>query len=114
MTPEEFAIAVGRMPSATDQMPGTYKFRAFKGAPWQAIRISFDGIWWHCICNGVVTRDSGRRDPADISLILWRGPFHRIPESEYMRILRDYDEAPPGSPLRTPNEPVNIRESKPL
>lgn len=114
MTREEFAAVLGREPSATDQMPGTYRYRATKGAPIQAVRISFDGATWHVLLNGAVQPGSGALDPSDIPFILWRGPFWSITEAEYMAILREYQDAGRGTPLRTPDQPVNLRESEPL
>jgi len=53
-------------------------------------------------------------DPSMISFVMYRGPFHPISEDEYMAIVRDYAEAQPGSPLKTPDKSINLRQTKPL
>lgn len=95
-------------------MPGTYRYRAGKGAPIQAVRIVYDDTAWHVLVNGSVQPGSGAADPAEIPFILWRGPFWSITEAAYMAILRAYQEAKIGTPLRTPDRAVNLRESEPL
>lgn len=115
MTKEEFAQILGREPSATDQPPGFYRYRIGRKKPWQAVRIMFDGIWWHCLINGQPTEDSGRwRDPEKIHFITWSGPFHSTTEEEYLKLIAAYETAPAGSPLRSPAERIDLRRSKPL
>lgn len=112
MTREEFAAALGRDPAPEDQLPGTYRYRARKGAPWQAVRITYQDGMWFCVVNG--RGDHWAYDPAKIPFIWRHGPFHSVTEDEYLAILKDYAEAHPGSPLNTPDEPVNLRRIKPL
>lgn len=112
MTREEFAAALGRDPAPEDQLPGTYRYRARKGAPWQGVRISYKLGWWICLLNG--DAEGMARDPGKIPFIWKHGPFHSITEDEYMAILKDYAEAQPGSPYLTPDQPVNLRRIKPL
>lgn len=114
MTREEFTNALGREPSATDQPAGTYRYRARRGAPWQAVRIIYDGSRWHCVVNGVAVSGEGQADPERIGFIMYHGPFHSITEAEYLAILADYADAKAGTPLATPAEPVNLRRSNPL
>lgn len=95
MTPAEFAAALGREVSATDQMPGTYRCRRARKkeiAPVEVVRLVYDGIEWHCLLNGVVQTGSGARDPMDIPFVLWNAPFWPITEAEYMTFLRAYQE----------------------
>lgn len=114
MTPDEFAKALGREPSATDQPPGTYRYKARRGAPVQAVRISYDGAHWHCLLNGRVQPGSGCADPDGIRFINTFGPFWSITETEYKAIIQEYEAASPGTPLTMPTEAVNLRESEPL
>lgn len=106
---EDWEAALGRERSATDQPPGHYWYRAGRGCPLQPLRIHWDGHHWHVLLIGEPVRGSGQRDPMDIPFVRARGPFHPIPEGEYLRMIRDYETAPPGSPLRTPDQPVNLR-----
>jgi len=117
-TRQEFAELLGREPDATDQPPGWYRYRAARGAPFQAIRIVYEDGLWFCLVNGLSEyqgrRVAGRNDPSEIPFIILHGPFHEITEEQYMAILRDYQEAAPGSPLETPEQPVNVRQARPL
>lgn len=103
-----------RPPSATDQPPGFYRYRARKGAPWLPVRIMHDGDLWHCLLNGMVTFGSGKRDPQDIPFILYRAPFHAIKEAEYEALIEAYRQATVGHPLASPDEKIDLRTSRPL
>ena len=104
----------GRDRCATDQPPGYYRFRLRRGAPFQAVRILHDGEFWQMLRNGEPVRLSGQRDPLDIPFVRLWGPFHAITQAEYEEILAAYQAAEPGTPLASPDEPVNLRGSKPL
>jgi hypothetical protein len=116
MLQEEFnwLKAIGRERSATDQPPGTYRYRARRKAPWQPVRILWDGEMWHCLLTGRPVRGSGTCDPMDIPFIRDRAPFHPVSEIEYLQLVLAYEAARPGSPLLTPDEPVDMRRSAPL
>lgn len=111
---EDWELALGRERCATDQPPGTYRYRARRGCPWQPLRILHDGYLWHVLLIGKPVPRSGRSDPIDIPFVRDRAPFHPIPLSEYVRMINEYEEAPVGSPLRTPNEPVDLKGAPPL
>lgn len=111
---EDWEMALGRERCATDQPPGTYRYRSRRGCPWQPLRILWDGYLWHVLLIGKPVVGSGRSDPLDIPFVQWRAPFHPIPFIEYVRLIQDYEMALPGSPLLTPNEPINLREAPPL
>jgi hypothetical protein len=110
----DWVAALGRDRSATDQEPGFYRYRARRGAPWQPVRIILDGDGWHCLVRGEPVAGSGQRDPLDIPFIRDRGPFHSISLVEYHVMIEDYRTAAPGSPLLTPDDPVDLRGSAPL
>lgn len=99
---------------AEDQPPGTYRYRAKRGAPWQPLRILYDGVLWHCLLTGKPVPGSGTLDPMDIPMIRDRGPFHAIDWETYTALIAAYEGAPPGTPLATPNEAVDLRRSRPL
>lgn len=106
-----FAEMLKRQPEATDQPPGTYRFRR-RGGPLQAVRIIWDGAEWSVLVNG---EERGRAaDPVEIDFILYHGPFWPISEAEYAQILIAYGKAKPGTPLATPDAPVDFRKSRPL
>jgi hypothetical protein len=69
----------------------------------------WDGYLFHVLLVGKPVSGSGKKDPMDIPLVKWRAPFHPIPMTEYVRMIAEYEAAPPGSPLRTPDEPVDMR-----
>jgi hypothetical protein len=107
--------ALGRPVSATDQPPGTYRYRTKKGAPWQPLKIMLtDNGLWHVLLCGRPVSGSPARDPEQIQLVLWRGPFDPISEHEYRALVLEHEMAPAGSPLRNPDEPVNLRQARPL
>ena len=111
---EEWEMALGRERATTDQPPGTYKYRSRRGCPWQPLRILWDGYLFHVLLIGKPVPGSGRSDPMDIPMVLWKAPFHPISLTEYVRMIEEYENAPPGSPLRTPDQPINLREAPPL
>lgn len=111
---DDWQQSLGRDLSATDQPPGVYRYRAGRGCPWQPLRLLWDGYNWHCLLIGVAVPGSGQRDPLFIPFIRDRGPFHPITLSEYHNMIDDYRAAQHGSPLLTPNEPVNLRVAAPL
>jgi hypothetical protein len=111
---DEWQEALGREPSATDQPPGFYRYRAGRKCPWQPLRILWDGEFWHVLLIGKPVRGSCEKDPLDIPFVRDRGPFHPITMRQYHDMLDDYRAATPGSPLLTPDVPVNLREARPL
>jgi hypothetical protein len=89
--------------------PGFFKYRARKGAPWQALRVMRESGCWVALLNGDVVKGSGKPLARDIPFLLYRSPFTPISEAEYDALLRAYENAPPGHPLRSPEEPVDLR-----
>jgi hypothetical protein len=110
----EWEAALGRPWETTDQPPGTYKYKAGRGCPWQPLRILWDGYEWHVLLTGKPVSGSGKKDPMDIPLVKWKAPFHPISLAEYVKMIEQYETAAPGSPLRTPDQPVNLRQAPPL
>jgi hypothetical protein len=106
--------ALGRPVSATDQPPGTYRYRARRGAPLQPVLISWDGDLWHVLLNGEPVPHSGQLDPMEIPFVLFKGPFPAITPDEYRCLIMEHEMAGPGSPLRTPDQAVNLRRAVPL
>lgn len=100
--------------SGLDPTPGVYRFRARRGAPWQPVKILFDGYEWHVLVIGKVANGSGKLNPNDIPLLARRWPMLPITPSEYGSLIDAYANAKPGSPLLTPNEPINLRGSPAL
>lgn len=100
--------------SGLEPTPGFYRYRSRRGAPWQPVKILFDGYDWHVLLIGKVAFGSGRADPFDIPLIKHRWPLFPITLSEYGVMIDAYANARLGSPLLTPNEPVNLRGSPAL
>jgi hypothetical protein len=100
--------------SSTDQPPGTYRYRARRGAPWQPVKLIYDGVLWHCLLIGHPVFASGTYDVLDIPFVRTRGPFHPISEAEYVAMLAEYERAVPGSPLKSPDDRVDLRSAPPL
>jgi hypothetical protein len=111
---EEWEEWLSRPLSATDQPPGTYRYRSGRRCPWQPVRIIYDGYNWHVLLRGEPVKGSGQADPHDIPFVRFRAPFHPITMREYHDLLDDYRDAKPGSPLLTPDEPVNLRGAPPV
>mgnify|MGYP001619170614 CR=1 FL=1 len=88
---------------------GWFRYRERSGAPWQALRIIRESGRWVAILSGKVVPGSGAERAKDIPFLLYRSPFHQISETEYLALLRAYENAPPGHPLRTPSQPVDMR-----
>lgn len=103
---------LGRPATCEDQPPGTYRYRHGKGCPWQPLRIMFDDGRWFVLLRGEVVGFAA--DPTDIPLVKWRGPFHEISEEDYADLMAEYRKARPGSPLLTPEQPINLRDSPAL
>ena len=93
---------------------GYFKHRARKGAPWQPVRVMRESGAWVVLLTGKVVPGSGARLAKDIPLLLWRAPFAPITEREYDSLLAAYEAAPPGHPLRWPDDPVDLRAAPPL
>lgn len=111
---EDWQKSLGRPASATDQPPGYYRFRRGRGRPWQPLRILLRDGLWHFLLVGTPVRGSGEADPLNIAWVRDHGPFHPITREEYDALMDSYVAAEPGSPLTTPDEPVNLRRSPPL
>lgn len=111
---DDWQEALGREICATDQPPGLYRYRAGRGCPWQPLRLLWDGYAWHALLIGVAVKGSGQKDPLHIPFIRDRGPFHAITVHQYHDMLEEYRTAKPGSPLLTPDVPVDLRAARPL
>ncbi len=90
---------------------GWFRYREQKGAPWQALRIIRESGCWVALLNGVAVPGSGAALAKDVPFLLWRSPFHSVTEAEYLSIIRAYERAPPGHPLRTPDQPIDLRQA---
>jgi hypothetical protein len=75
------------------------------------VRILNDGELWHVLLNGEPVKGSGRADWLDVAFLKYNWPLHPISLTEYYALKDAYAAAPPGSPLTTPDEPVNLREA---
>ena len=100
--------------SGLEPTPGVYRFRARRKAPWQPVKIMFDGWDYHVLVTGEVVFGSGKPNPMDIPLLRERWPLHPISDREYGELMDAYANAKPGSPLLSPNEPINLRGSPAL
>lgn len=98
----------------TEPSVGFYRFRAAKGAPNQYCRVVIESGMWVVLLNGEVMKGSGVADPFDIPFLLYHWPLHPISESEYEALVRQHAAAPPGHPLRTPGDKVDLRSAPPL
>ena len=106
-----FEQMLGRTPGPEDQPPGTYSYKR-RGGPFQAVRILWNGAEFEVLLNGQSM--GAAPDLAEIDFILYHGPFHPISEERYAEILIAYGKAKPGTPLAAPDQPVNLRGSRPL
>ena len=90
---------------------GWFRYRAMRGAPFQAVRVlRLQGRWYAWI-NGVEVPDAGKPLAKDIPFLLWHAPFHPISRDEYDRLLAAYRKAPAGHPLTKPGEAVDFRSA---
>lgn len=101
------------MSGTLDPSPGTYRYRARRGAPWQAVRITH-GPGWNVYLNGALLPDAGVEDWIKHEWLLWNWPLHPIDEREYDALLKAAEQARPGDPLATPDQPVNLRAAPSL
>ena len=90
---------------------GFFRYRERKGAPWQALRVMRESGCWVALLNGEVVPGSGAEKAKDINFLLWRSPFTPITPQEYDALLQAHESAPPGHPLRTPGEKVDLRSA---
>ena len=90
---------------------GFFRYRGKKGAPWQPLRVMRESGRWIVLLNGTVVQGSGHTKAKHIPFLSYRAPFHEITEAEYHDLIRQYREAPPGDPLRTPDEAVDVRSA---
>lgn len=105
--------------SADTQGAGFYRWRAGRGAPFQAVRILENGGLWYVLVNGVLAAGSGAPDLHDIPFVHPPGSigarmFHPVSEFEYLAILDAYDTAPADHPLRSPGTKVDLKAIPPL
>lgn len=107
-------MASDRRVLGTEPEVGFYRFRAAKGAPWQACRIIFESGCWICLVMGKVVEGSGAADPFDIPFLVNRWPMHPISEATYDEILQAHEAAPAGHPLRKAGERVDLRNAPAL
>lgn len=98
----------------TEPVEGVYRYRAGKGAPWQPVRVLHDGFAWHVLLIGVAVPQSGQADWLDIPFLKYHWPLHPVTLPEYHRMIDDYRNAKPGTPLWQPGDPVDLRASAPL
>ena len=94
--------------------PGFFRYRARKGAPWQALRVMRESGRWVALLNGEIVPGSGAEKARDVPFLLWRSPFTPITEAEYDALLQAHQSAPDGHPLRKPEEKVDLRGAPPL
>lgn len=98
MTPAEFAKALGRELSATDQPPGVYTDKrigvtplaARKGNPVRGVRIVYDAPYWFCFVNNELAPGSGVTDPMEIPFVLWNAPFWPTTEAGHAEVVAAY------------------------
>lgn len=98
MTPTEFAAALGREPSATDQQPGVYTDKRLgmtpladrRGDPVRGVRITYDAPYWFCFVNNEVADGSGVTDPMEIPFVLWFAPFWPTTEEKHAEVVAFY------------------------
>ena len=93
---------------------GLFKIRERKGAPWQPLRVMRESGTWIVLLNGEIVPGSGAPLAKDIPFLLWKAPFSSITEQEYDALLRAYEKAPAGHPLRRPGDAVDLRSAPPL
>lgn len=93
---------------------GFFRYRERKGAPWQPLRIMRESGAWVALLNGDVVPGSGARLAKEVPFLLWRSPFYRISENDYDALIRAHAAAPPGHPLRTPGDKVDLRSAPTL
>lgn len=93
---------------------GYFRYRTTRGAPWQPVRVMHTDDGWFALVGGEIVTGSGARLAKDIPFLLWHAPFHRLTEDEYHDLLREYEAAGRGHPLRQPTERVDLRSAPPL
>lgn len=101
------------------QGPGWYRHRAARGAPWQAVRIVEEGGLWIVLLNGTAVHGSGAAHLHDIPFVHPHGMigarmFHPISEGQYLALLDALAAAEDGTPLATPDAPVDLRSARSL
>ena len=95
----------------TEPEPGLYRWRSSKGAPWRPVRITRQNGTWIVLIAGVLVKGSGLyEDPLMIAFLLHSWPLHPIDEAEYDRLMTEYEGAPSGHPLHTPDQKVSMRD----
>ena len=90
---------------------GFFRYRERKGAPFQPLRVIRESGRWVVLLNGKIVPGSGEALARNIPFLLWRAPFSPITEAAYDELLKAHASAPPGHPLRTPGEPVDLRSA---
>lgn len=101
------------------QGPGWYRYRAARGAPWQAVRIVEEGGLWFVLLNGKPVHGSGAAHLHDIPFVhppasIGARMFHPVTEPEYLMLLDALAAAEEGTPLATPDAPVDLRNARSL
>ncbi len=94
-----------------ETLAGFFEYRERKGAPLQALRIVIEDRRWTVLVNGILQPGSGSLDWRDLPIILNRWPFHRVTRERYDLLLAAHRDAPPGSPLKSPGQAVDLRQA---
>lgn len=102
------------IPLGTEPSPGLYRMRMARKSPWLPVRVvEQDGLWFVLVA-GKVTTDSGKADPFEVSLLLHQWPLHPVDEVTYLALLAEVEAAQPGTPMATPDQSVDLRQSRSL
>lgn len=95
--------------NADDCRPGLYRYRATRGAPWQAVEIVRGADGWSVRINGWPTPDKPALDWLDHGWLKRHWPLWPIERAEFDRLMLAHQSAREGSPLASPDRPVDLR-----
>ena len=113
MSRPEWAAGFARDICVSEQGPGFFMTRLIRGGPWVPVRVMLDQGAWAIFVSGEIQPGSGTADPWDCPFYR-RGPFAPITKEQYHDLLREYEAAGRGHPLRQPTERVDLRSAPPL